>query len=177
MYPDSAPGNWKEILASYCIPIAVSPLHAPDPMSEKEYKPHWHVILKYGSVKSYNQVKPIADSVNATIPVTIQVFRSAFRYLCHLDQPDKPQYDPGEIIFINGFNPKEANKPTDTQMYEMIRDIVKYISANQICYYIDLLMMSMFDDAAPPDWGYTVSHNTTLFSGACESLRKKIRGM
>lgn len=177
MYPDSAPDNWFDILEKLAVPIAVSPLHEADPLSDDEYKPHWHVIIKYGSVKAYDQALEVSKLVHGTIPKRVDKIQGAFRYLCHLDQPNKPQYDLKDITLISGFDPNEANKPTDAQIYKMITEIVKYIVENNITYYIDLLMMCMFDDTAPSDWGYTVAHNTTLFSGACESLRKKNRGL
>lgn len=177
IYPDSAPSNFKQIIADMHIPCALSPLHEPDPGSDEQYKPHYHLLMRYDSVKSYDQVEDDTQALNGTRPERVNVFRSYYRYLCHLDDPEKPQYDINLIQVFSGFDPKEATKPTDTQIYEMIKDIVKYIAENNITYYIDLLLMCMFDDQAPPDWGYTVAHNTTLFSGACESLRKKNRGL
>lgn len=178
IYPDSAPLNFEEVISNMHIPCALSPLHEPDPNDGQQYKPHYHLLLRYDSVKNIEQVEDDTRLLNGTRPERVNVFRSYYRYLCHLDEgPEKPHYDVNLIKCFSGFDPKDANKPTDTQIYQMIKEIVQYIAENQIMYYIDLLLMCMFDDSAPPDWGYTVAHNTTLFSGACESLRKKNRGL
>lgn len=177
VYPDSAPEDWIKKLEAKVIPTVISPLHAPDPNDEYEYKPHYHVLFRYDSLKSECQADEYCKIAKGVRLEVCNVPKACYRYLFHLDQPEKPQYSVDDAIFLNGFDPKEANKPTDTQIYAMIKEIVKYVAENNICYYIDLLLMCMFDDQAPPDWGYTVAHNTTLFSGACESLRKKNRGL
>ena len=48
VYPESAPENWREILAGYFIPAFISPLHDKDlnPTGEPK-KPHHHVMLMF----------------------------------------------------------------------------------------------------------------------------------
>ena len=50
LYPESAPKDWREQLARSGVACAISPLHDRDinPTGEPK-KPHYHVILVYGS--------------------------------------------------------------------------------------------------------------------------------
>lgn len=177
VYPESLPDDWLEIIENTHVQCAISPLHDKDKNLTGEIKKaHYHVMVRYDSLKSKDQV--MADftiPLNGTIPIVCQSVRGTIRYFTHADNPEKYQYDSADIRTFSSFDVSEVNRPTDTQIYHMIKDIVKYIYENEIVYYIDLLMLTMFDESAPPDWGYTVAHNTTLFSGACESLRKKLR--
>ena len=51
MYPESAPENWREILADLHIPVLISPLHDKDVTPDGEIKKaHYHVIIMYGGV-------------------------------------------------------------------------------------------------------------------------------
>ena len=70
MYPESAPENYIQILNDLHIKWALSPLHDKDinPSTNEPKKAHWHGVLVFESVKSYEQVKAITDSLNATIP-------------------------------------------------------------------------------------------------------------
>ncbi|WP_438765663.1 Rep family protein, partial [Enterococcus sp. AZ186] len=69
IYPESAPENWREILDDMCIPWVESPLHDKDVNPDGEIKKsHWHVLLMFGSNKSYEQVKEITSKLNAPNP-------------------------------------------------------------------------------------------------------------
>lgn len=176
VYPDSLPDDWLDYLESTHVQTCISPIHDRDKNATgDDKKPHYHVLVRFESLKSLEQVKEQYQYLNGTIPIICQSVRGSVRYFCHLDNPEKAQYKPEDIKVLNGFDVSEVNKPTDTQIYKTIKDIVKYIVDNQICYYIDLLLLTMFDDSIPDIWGYTVAHNTTLFSGACKSLYNKIR--
>lgn len=178
MYPESMPDDWEDIIIQTHVQCCISPLHDKDinPTGEPK-KPHFHVLARYDSLKSQEQViNDFTKKLNGTIPIVCNSVRGSVRYFCHLDNPEKFQYDESDIRTYSSFDVSEINKPTEAQVYKCIKDIVRFIVDNQVCYYIDLLVMTMFDDSVPDMWGYTVAHNTTLFSGACMSLLKKVRG-
>lgn len=56
VYPESAPENWREILAGYFIPAFISPLHDKDknPTGEPK-KPHHHVMLMFEGKKAMSR--------------------------------------------------------------------------------------------------------------------------
>lgn len=102
VYPDSAPENWKEILSEFCVPCFVSPLHDKDvnPTGELK-KPHYHVVIMFEGKKSIAQVQEIFDAINGVGCMVVHSIRSIARYLCHLDNPDKFQYDTNEVFSIS----------------------------------------------------------------------------
>lgn len=103
IYPDSAPSGWKEILTQQFIPIFISPLHDKDinPTGEPK-KPHYHIILMFDSVKTKEQAKEIFDKINGVGIEVVNSVRGYARYLCHLDNPEKYQYSPDDVISLCG---------------------------------------------------------------------------
>jgi len=88
------PDNWIEILQLSGLQYAVSPIHDKDENPDKTIKkPHYHVIVSYGSPTTYNNVKSLTDSLNAPIPQALEQIRGYYRYLTHKDNPEKYQYD------------------------------------------------------------------------------------
>lgn len=101
VYPESAPENWQDILAEHCIPCFISPLHDKDlnPTGESK-KPHYHVVLMFEGKKSISQVTEIFDTINGVGCEVVKSLRGYARYLCHLDNPEKAQYEPSDVRCI-----------------------------------------------------------------------------
>lgn len=101
VYPESAPEDWQDILARHCVPAFISPLHDKDvnPTGEPK-KPHYHVVLMFEGKKSPSQVKEIFDTINGVGCEVVKSLRGYARYLCHLDNPEKAQYEPSEVRCI-----------------------------------------------------------------------------
>ncbi|MGL5078618.1 MAG: Rep family protein, partial [Waterburya sp.] len=59
VYPDSAPKNWVEIIQEERVPFVVSPIHDSDvnELTGELKKAHFHVLITYSSVKTFEQVK------------------------------------------------------------------------------------------------------------------------
>lgn len=107
LYPESAPDGWQQIIGDLHIQAFVSPLHRDLNPDETEKKPHHHVILMFEGVKSFEQIKDITDSLNCPIPQAVNSLRGHARYLCHLDNPEKVQYSPEDVISYCGADYRE----------------------------------------------------------------------
>lgn len=106
-YPESLPENWLDILTEeFCLEFAVSPLHEFDVVSStgELKKAHYHIIFKFPSLKSFEQVKEITDRINSPIPQRCLNIKSSFRYFIHLDNPEKYQYNSELIRTFGGFD-------------------------------------------------------------------------
>lgn len=103
VYPESAPENWQEILAQHFVPAFISPLHDKDknPTGEDK-KPHHHVMIMFEGKKSDEQVKQIFDTIGGVGLEKVKSLRGYARYLCHLDNPEKAQYDQGQVRCMCG---------------------------------------------------------------------------
>lgn len=124
VYPESAPDGWIEYMHGLMVPGWVSPLHDADTNADGEAKkPHHHVVLTFSGKKSFEQVKEITDSLNAPRPEKCKDVRAYARYLCHLDNPEKAQYSPGDVVSLGGADYMEKIKSaadTDTALSEMM---------------------------------------------------------
>lgn len=103
IYPESAPENWREILAQQFVPSFISPLHDKDvnPTGEPK-KPHYHVIIMFDSVKTIEQAKELFSLIGGVGCEVIQSIRGYARYLCHLDNPEKSQYSIDDVKALCG---------------------------------------------------------------------------
>lgn len=103
MYKDSMPDNAIDILKDLHIPMYISPLHTKED-NDKEIKEHYHVMIMFDGKKPASVVYEIADMVNGHVDkITNGVVSSPVayaRYLCHLDEDNKKQYDVNDVLEI-----------------------------------------------------------------------------
>ena len=140
VYPESAPEGWQNILADQFVPCLISPLHDKDlnPTGEVK-KPHYHVIVLYDSVKTLEQAKDLFSFINGVGCEPVQSIRGYARYLCHLDNPDKAQYDASQVRALCGAD--YANLiGLVTDKYKAIGEMLDFCVENNITSYANLLM-------------------------------------
>lgn len=130
-----------------------SPLHDKDKNEDgTAKKPHYHILISFDSVKSYEQIKAITDSLHQPIPIPCQSPKGLVRYMIHLDNPDKYQYDRSKIVGHGGADIQELLKPTSSNRYKLIKEMIEYVEANNIIYFSQLLTYASiyrFDDWFP----------------------------
>ena len=154
VYPDSAPENWRQLLDDQHIQWVESPLHEFD-VNEgtgEVKKAHWHIVLAFDGVKSYEQVCDILAPLNCTVPQRCHSLPGAIRYMAHLDNPEKYQYSPSEIKGHGGFDVAAALVPTSAKRYELIREMQAWCFQENIYEFCDLLDYAAekrFDDWYP----------------------------
>ena len=103
VYPDSAPDNWQQILEEKFIPAFISPLHDSDvnPTGEPK-KPHYHVLIMFDGVKTKDQAIDVFDAIHGVGCERVNSIRGYARYLCHLDNPEKHQYNQESVRSLCG---------------------------------------------------------------------------
>lgn len=153
VYPDSAPENWREILDDIHIEWVESPLHEFDvnPTGELK-KPHWHVLLMFGGVKSYEQVCSVLAPLNCPHPERCHNSKAMVRYMCHLDNPDKYQYPVSSIVAHGGVDLAELLRPSSSERYSIIREMCDFVRSEGVVEFQDLMdyaMFHRFDDWFP----------------------------
>lgn len=140
VYPESAPENWRQILDESHIEWIESPLHEFDTNPTGEIKkPHYHILLLFGGVKSYDQVCEFIKPLNGPIPQRCHNARAMVRYFAHLDNPDKFQYSVADIIPHGGVDIAELLKPSTSERYSMIKDMIEYVEAYNITEFYELM--------------------------------------
>lgn len=166
-----APENWRDILDEEHIQWIESPLHDRDiDATGVPKKPHIHVLVMYEGKKSFEQIKEITDKLNAPIPQKCSNAKGLVRYMAHLDNPKKFQYDKGLIIGHGGADVAEYLKPTSSSRYQLIREMMDFVREKNIIEMEDLLVYASserFDD-----WFPLLCDNSAYIMGAMIKSRR-----
>ena len=161
VYPDSAPDDWRDQLDQLHIQWIESPLHDKDTNPDGTVKKaHWHVLLLFEGNKSYQQVKDITAKLNTVNPQRVESARGMVRYMVHLDNPEKYQYDVKDIKAHGGADIDSLMKPTTTNRLQTLKEIIAYIHDNQVTNFMDLLMYAIQNN---DDWFNIMADYNTLF--------------
>lgn len=153
VYKESAIENWQEFLKELCIPVCISPYHDKDTNPDDTLKkPHWHVIVCFEGPTTYkNVLENVCEPIGATIPKRVMSLRGMYRYLIHLDNPEKYQYNKDEIIEFGDFKIELTDTEINMIKIAIIRDIEQHsiMSYNELCdYYIELGLYDEFSVVA-----------------------------
>lgn len=150
VYPESAPSNWMEILRDMHVRGFISPLHNGDIENGTGHakKEHWHVEIFYDSLKSVRQFEEMRDAVGGVGREYVQSAVGYARYLCHLDDPNKTQYDPADIIELGGMNWNEFIRK-NSDCTEILKAMQDYIDEHDVEYYD---VFSMYCRRSNPIW-------------------------
>lgn len=139
VYPESAPKNWLEILQGMFVPALVSPLHDSDLNEDgTPKKAHYHVFLMFDSVKTKEQAKAVFEQIGGVGCDVVQSSRGYARYLCHLDNPEKHQYDIGQVKCLSGADYQSLTSLV-TDKYKAVREIMVFCKTNGVYEFCDLL--------------------------------------
>lgn len=163
VYPESAPGNWIELLKEEKISFSVSPVHDND-VNEgtgEFKKAHYHVLLCFEGKKSYEQVKAITDRLNGSIPERVNSTKGLIRYFVHRDNPEKAQYDVNDIKVFGNIDVLGAFK-TATSRYDAIKEMRKYCDDNGIIEFADLFDYCALNN---DEWFYLLCDNSAYVMG------------
>lgn len=172
LYPESAPENWRDILAQTGLQCAVSPLHDKDLNADGEpKKAHYHIILCYSGPTSFNVVKSLCDSLSQPIPQPLEQIRGYYRYLTHKDNPEKYQYSDSDIQTINGFNITDYVELTKSEVTAMKKRLQQLIREADILEYSDLIDM-LADSEMSEEYEVATNH-TYFFDKYISSRRNK----
>lgn len=148
LYEESMSKNYKEIIEEICVQTVISPLHDKDRWTEEDEKEnpkhkagelkkaHYHVVMHFDSVKSYEQAKEICDKLGAVSPKAISSLPGAVQYLWHMNNPDKEPYKKENCQTFNGFC-IEKYLP-DMDWFEAYCQLIDYIEENDITHYSQL---------------------------------------
>ena len=166
VYDDSAPSNWKDILAIQCVPAFVSPFHCDDVEEGKPKKPHYHVIFMFSTVKSFDQAKSFCDLFGGIRVEPVQNLRGSARYLCHIDSYDKARYFESDVLSLCGADYKKT--------INLISDTIKTLKEMQaFCRDNKITNFSVFCDYCSKhesDWFYELRSNSFFMKEYIKSL-------
>lgn len=129
IYTDSAPEDWKERLIETHIPALISPYHDKDINADgSPKKPHYHVMIVFDGPRTPEQAERILTQIGAANGEVkaLNSITGYARYLCHLDNPDKYQYNQDEVVALAGAEyDAYINRSEDRQ--QTLREIQEFI--------------------------------------------------
>lgn len=161
IYPESM-GDYNEFIEKLTqthIPMILSPLHNQDINPTGEHKKeHFHLMIMYDSVKTYNQAQDLIDIIGGVGCEVINSIRGYARYLCHLDNPEKAQYNIENIIELNGANYYDIiNLASDK--YAMIDEMTNFIDEYEILSFAEFYRFCR--DYRKQTWYKIITDNST----------------
>lgn len=170
VYLDSAPENWIELIQDTGVPFCVSPYHDQDVNPDGSIKKaHYHVIVAFdGPTTKKNIIDTFTNPLNTLEPKKVVSLRGMYRYLCHLDNPEKAQYDLKDIQSFNSFE----ISLTDTEILVVKSKIIDFIDSNDICTYYELV--NSYLSSGDMDYFRVVSNNVYFFSNYIRSRKDYI---
>ena len=178
LYPESAPGDWRDQLRKTGLQCAVSPLHDKDTNADGEpKKPHYHVILCYSGPTSFSVVERLTKQLGQPIPQPLEQVRGYYRYLTHADNPEKAQYSAAEIETINGFDIRDFVEMTKSEVTRYKRELLAFIRDNDLMEYADLLDVLLDGGEATADLFEVASNHTLFLTKYIASRRYKVTGV
>ena len=161
IYPDSAPENWRDIIDEEHIEWVESPLHDKDINPDGTVKkPHYHVLLLFGGVKTYEQVLEFIQPLKCPIPKRVHNARALVRYMAHIDNPDKEQYDISKIVAHGGVDIYELLKANSSEKYSIIKEMITFIKEYNIDEFQDLVDYAIENHY--DDWFPIIADTSTL---------------
>lgn len=150
VYPDSAPKNWMALLQDSHVRAFVSPLHDSDVHESGEpKKPHYHCMVIFGGKQSLEQVRTLFGAYAANGYVEpCKSLEGYARYLCHLDNPDKVQYQISDVRAFGGADYMSTiHMPGDNR--KLIKEMQEWCRSTG-CFSFAALMDYAADER--PDW-------------------------
>ena len=192
-YPSDLPENWVQLLDDTRIRWVESPLHDRDMFTKEDEeqnpahkagmlkKPHKHNLLMFENLKTVDWVKNFlgdlygfsdAGSVRGVLTPQICGDRSgSVRYMAHLDNPSKAQYNFDDIIGHNGADPLDIVRFNTSETLQKMVSIEEYIEAHDIRELCDL---SAHVRGQHMDWYQIITtRNTVYFNAFIRSYRHK----
>lgn len=164
LYEDSAPSDWVDILDNEHIEWIESPWHDKDYNADgTSKKKHKHILLLFGGVKSYEQVKEITDKLGQPIPQRTHNAKAMVRYMVHMDNPEKAQYNQSDIVAHGGVDLAELLRPSSSERYTLLREMINYIRSAGVTEFQDLVDYASSEHY--DDWFPLLCDNSSYFIG------------
>jgi len=102
----------------------------------------------------------IADDVNSPIPKAVGSAKGLVRYMIHLDNPEKYQYEKNEIIGHGGVDIDSFFELTTTNRLEVLKQISRYVIDNNIVNFVNLVEYAISKN---DDWFTVIADKNTLY--------------
>lgn len=159
----------------------ISPLHYKDKVEgeNKIKKPHWHILIFFGTNAKKNwdtQIKPKVSEIfgqnGFTTKLDIQSVQGYARYLCHIDNPEKAQYNKNDVIAFGGSDYTMSINTTEDNA-RVQREIIGFIKDNNVLYFNNLVDWCMANNE---EWYQFLTKNCYFIREYLKSKNAEMNG-
>ena len=175
LYEESASKDWEQILSQLHQRVFWI-LHDKDVSSNgTPKKPHYHIMILFDNPRSPNTIQSLCSKCGGNGHLEELVSRRGYaRYLCHMDDPDKHQYDTTEVHSLCGANYMleiMSKAELKSNKLAMIAEIIQFCDDNVVFFYSDLIRYCI---AHRSDWlEMLVSYNGHIIKDYIKSSAYK----
>ena len=174
MYPESAPDDWEEVIDSWGVTCYVSPLHDMDVNKHGELKkPHYHGVLTFEGNKSYGQIMSLVAALGCNTALVCNSIHNALRYLCHMDNPDKAQYDISDVRTFGHADLSALYLKTEAETNSSVLEILNIARQYRLWEFSDLCEIIM--DNYPDDLFPVLRNNHAFIRAFCQGMLYKVK--
>lgn len=153
VYQESAAENWVNVLKISHVKCFISPLHDKDVDGDGNVKKaHWHVVFIFDNVTTDSNAKFIISIIGGVGCERVMSITGMARYLCHMDDPDKAQYEKKDVISLCGADYQSMIDNPENDMKTLL-DICMFCEENNIISYAQLVEFVMYEKK---EWWETV---------------------
>lgn len=166
IWPDSVPlADLAAVFRRYHVEGCISPLHDRDTYFREDVdewkvrhmgsdgvlapgldvpevgdskKPHYHFMLCFSGNKSELQVRDLLTTLDGNYRLErTEDKRKMLRYMIHLDDKEKAQYDANDLLTFGGLDLSPLYTMDDVQTVDAVAELFELITANDITYFCD----------------------------------------
>lgn len=139
-YPESAPDDWQGVIESWQVGVMVSPVHDSDLTADGTLKkPHYHGILLFDGPQSYKRAMGLVSQLGCATCKPCNSLCASARYLCHLDSPDKFQYEISDILCFGPVDLGVLEKKGESEVDNKVEQLINIIIDNCITEFSELV--------------------------------------
>lgn len=162
LYPESAPSDWLDRAKATHLDMLISPIHNKDVNPDNTpKKPHYHIMALWDNPTTFNNAKNILEGIgvaNGHIEY-VESTPGMARYLVHMDNPEKAQYDKGDVIALGSVDFEElCDKLQDKRKH--IGEMTEYIRDNAITSFA---AFAYYCQMREPQWFSILTDRNTLY--------------
>lgn len=163
-YPEGNPGapdDWDERIAELHLKVWVSPIHDQDVWTASDErrnnvhkegtrkKAHYHLVVEYPVQQKMADVADDFAFLNGTRPERVRDKNSMVRYLIHMDDPKKAQYERSEIRCFGGTNLDAMDELGTGELHQEMKAMRRCIKENN---FVDFCLFYDYCDDCQEQW-------------------------
>lgn len=140
LYPESAKEGWRDIVREWCCQAFVSPLHDRDANPDGEQKKaHWHLMVMMDGPKSRGRMEKAFSEIGGVGCQPCNSARGYARYLCHLDNPEKTQYNVEDVECFGGADYLGLIQ-LETDKIKIVKEMQEYCVDNGVTNFAEFML-------------------------------------